>query len=36
MALGRDFTIQGLKDKGYEAVFAGFGLPDVLYSFSLF
>lgn len=26
-ALGRDFTVQGLKDQGFEAVFFGIGLP---------
>jgi NADH-quinone oxidoreductase subunit F len=26
-ALGRDFTLQGLKDEGYEAVFVGVGAP---------
>lgn len=28
--LGRDFTLQGLKDDGYEAVFLGVGAPDGL------
>jgi NADH-quinone oxidoreductase subunit F len=27
-ALGRDFTLAGLKDEGYEAVFLGVGAPD--------
>ncbi len=26
-ALGRDFTLQSLKDEGYEAVFVGVGAP---------
>jgi NADH-quinone oxidoreductase subunit F len=26
--LGRDFTLRGLKDQGYEAVFLGVGAPD--------
>ena len=25
--LGKDFTLQGLKDEGYEAVFLGVGAP---------
>ncbi len=27
MTLGKDFTLQGLKDEGYEAVFLGVGAP---------
>jgi len=27
--LGRDFTMESLRKDGFEAVFAGFGLPDV-------
>ncbi|MBM4163202.1 MAG: NADH-quinone oxidoreductase subunit NuoF [Lentisphaerae bacterium] len=27
-ALGRDFTLQGLRDEGYEAVFVALGAPD--------
>ena len=27
-ALGRDFTLKGLKDEGYEAVFLGVGAPE--------
>jgi NADH-quinone oxidoreductase subunit F len=29
-ALGRDFTLQGLKDEGYDAVFLGLGAPEGL------
>ena len=27
--LGKDFTIQSLKEQGFEAVFCGIGLPEV-------
>lgn len=27
-ALGKDYTVQSLKESGYEAVFSGIGLPD--------
>ena len=27
-ALGRDFTLQGLRDQGYDAAFLGLGAPE--------